>query len=123
MSDVLDILLRSEIPQPQTKLMKHKRLSKACGEDVVFTLKELTFSRVAEIKRIHEGEEMEIQILLAGISDPNLKDKELLKKYAAATPAELVKKLFLPGEITDLSREIEKLSGYRMNTLEELKKK
>ena len=46
MSNTLDVLLRAEVPEPQTKLFKHKRLSKLCGEDVVFTLRELGFSRV-----------------------------------------------------------------------------
>ena len=123
MSNTLDVLLRAEVPEPQTKLFKHKRLSKLCGEDVVFTLRELGFSRVADIKKLHEGEEMEVHILLAGIVEPDLKDKGLLSKYGAATPAELVKKLLLPGEITDMSREVDKLSGYRTSTIEELKKK
>lgn len=123
MADALEILLRAEIPQPQEKQFKHKRLSDVCGAEVVFTLRELGFSRVAEIKKLHEGEEMELRTLLAGVVEPNLKDKELLAKYGALTPAELVKKLLLPGEITDMSREVEKLSGYRVSTIEEIKKK
>ena len=35
----------------------------------------------------------------------------------------LLKRLLLPGEIEDISREIEKLSGYRVVTLKEIKKK
>ena len=66
---------------------------------------------------------MEVHIVLAGVKAPDFKDKALLSKYGAATPAELVKKLLLPGEITDMSREIEKLSGYRTSTIEEIKKK
>ena len=53
---------------------------------------------------------------------PNLRDKALLEKHHAPTPAELVKGLLLPGEIEDLSREVERLSGYRTATLEEVKK-
>lgn len=121
---VLDILLKSDIPAPQQKQFKQKRLSKQLGEDVVFTIRELGYSRVAEIKKLHENDgEMEIGILLAGTLEPDLKNKELLEKFGAVTPAELAKKLLLPGEITDLSRQIEKLSGYRMETLEEVKKK
>ena len=62
-------------------------------------------------------------ILLAGVVDPDFKNTALQEKYGAATPAELVEKLLLPGEIEDLAREIEKLSGYRTVTLEEIKKK
>lgn len=122
MSNALDILLRSEVPAPQTKQFKHKRLSQHCGEDVIFTLRELGFSRVAEIKKLHEGEEMELHILMAGIVEPDIKSADLLSKYGAPTPVELLKKLFRPGEITDMSREVEKLSGFRANTIEEVKK-
>ena len=43
--------------------------------------------------------------------------------YGAATPTDLIKLMLLPGEIEDLGREIEQLSGYRTATLEVLKKK
>lgn len=33
----------------------------------------------------------------------------------------MLKQLLLPGEITDLSQEVEKLSGYRRRTIEEVK--
>lgn len=121
--NALDILLRSEIPQPQEKQFKQLRLSELAGEDVIFTLRQLSFHRVAEIRALEEArEEMDVHILLAGLADPDPKSKELLQKYGAVTPAELLKKLLLPGEITDLAREVEKLSGYRMTTLEEFKK-
>lgn len=121
---VLDVLLRTEIPEPQTKQYKIKRLSKEAGEDVIFTLKELPFSRVADIKQKHGlDEEMEVHVVLAGVAEPDLRSEELQKKYGTATPAELCKRLLLPGEIADLSRAIEKLSGYRVNNLEEVKKK
>lgn len=118
----LDILLQAEIPSPQTRQFKQKRLSELFGEDVVFTLKELGFSRVAEIKKLGGEEETEIGILLAGVVEPDLKNKDLLAKYNAVTPAELVKKLLLPGEIMEISQQIERLSGYRQKTLEEIKK-
>ncbi|MDK2811734.1 MAG: hypothetical protein PWR27_2443, partial [Petroclostridium sp.] len=68
-------------------------------------------------------EDMEVHIILAGVIEPNLKSPELMTKYKAATPAEMVKKMLLPGEIIDISRAIERLSGYRTDTIEEIKKK
>ncbi|WRS27207.1 hypothetical protein U6B65_12870 [Oscillospiraceae bacterium MB08-C2-2] len=119
-SNVLDLLLQSEIPQPQTKQYRHKRLSQLCGEDVILTLKEIPYNRVGELQRM---EETSVHVVLSGVVDPPLKSSELLAKYAAETPAELVKKLFLPGEVEDISRAIERLSGYRTTTIEEIKKK
>lgn len=122
--NVLDILLQMEIPKPETGDIKITRLSKLAGASVVFTIKQLTYSRVTELQR-HEGmgKEFDLHLALAGITCPDLKNEELLAKYDAETPAELLKKMLLPGEITDVARAIERKSGYRVNNIEEVKKK
>ncbi|MCI1958190.1 MAG: hypothetical protein LKJ25_01025 [Clostridia bacterium] len=122
MSTALDILLSNELPQAEEKEVKIKRLSKAWGVDVIFKIKELGYSRVAEIKKM-EPDSIPVHIVLAGVKEPDLKAKELMDKYKTVTPAETIKKILRPGEIEDLSRAIEKLSGYRENTIEEIKKK
>lgn len=120
MSDVLDILLAADLPQPEQKQVKLKRLSRLWGKEVIFTLRELPYSRVAELRRVEE--DTNVHIVLAGVMEPNLRAPDLLAKYDAITPAELVKKLLRPGEIEDLSRAIERLCGFREDTLEEVKK-
>lgn len=122
MDNALELLLKMEPPKPETKEIKVKRLSRLCGEDVVFKITQLSYSKVAEIKEMG-GDDVSVDILLAGVVEPDLKDKALKSKYRAETPAELVKKLLLPGEIEDISREVEKLCGYRTATVEEIKKK
>ena len=67
------------------------------------------------------AEDVEIHTLLAGCADPSLKDPALLEKVKAATPLIAVQKLLLPGEIEDLSRVVERLSGYRRATIREVK--
>lgn len=121
--DTLELLLKANPANLPEKQIKIKRLSKAVGGDVIFHLKALTYDRVADIKNIHSGGDMEVHILLAGVTSPDLKSEELKKKYNAITPAEMVKNMLLAGEIEDISREIEKLSGYRITNVEELKKK
>lgn len=118
--DVLDILLKTDIPKPRTKQIRIKRLSEHCGEPVIFTIKQLSYSRVAELKK---EDDMSLYTVLAGVIEPDLKNADLLKKHNTHTPAELVKILLIPGEIEDLAIAIEKLSGYRVSTIEELKKK
>ncbi len=118
----LDLLLKMELPKPETKEIKVKRLSELCGEDVIFNIQQLSYAKVAEIKET-SSEDIDVHILLAGVTSPDLKSKELREKFNAATPAELVKKMLIPGEITDISREVEKLCGYRTATVEEVKKK
>lgn len=123
MSKLLDLLLRPEVPDVSknlpTKQVKVKRLSKLLGEDVVFTLRALPYGRVEDMKKA-EGDTA-IPILLSGLADPDPKSDELKERFGGATPAETLKRLLLPGEIEDLSREVERLSGYRAATIEEIK--
>lgn len=119
--NTLDLLLKMDIPSPQEKEVKIKRLSDLCGEPVIFKVKQLSYSRINEIREQHRFDgEISIFTVLAGSVSPNLKNPELLSKFKVPTPAELLKKMLLPGEIEDLDREIEYLCGYRYNTLEEV---
>lgn len=120
--NALDLLLKAAVPEMPEKEYKITRLSKLCGEPVIFKIKGLPYSRASELTK-SQKDDLNVHILLAGMVEPNFKDQELLSKYSAQTPAELVKKMLLPGEIEDLSRAIEKLSGYRDITIEEIKKK
>lgn len=124
MSTMLDLLLKPEVPDVQKQLptaeYKIRRLSRACGQDVVFTIRALPYGRVEELKKA--SEDVSIHILLAGVAEPNLKDTALAEKFGAVTPAETVKALLLPGEIEDLSRAVEELCGYRRSTIEAVKK-
>ena len=122
-TDILSLLLRPELPNVQEQLptarYKVKRLSELTGSDVVFTLRALPYGRVQELKRLTE--EADIQILLAGCVEPDLKAAALQEKFQGVTPAETVKAMLLPGEIADLAIAVEKLSGYRRTTIEEVK--
>lgn len=120
--DTLDLLLKSEVPNLPEKEYKIKRLSKLCGSDIVFKLKAIPYSRAMEISK-SQKDDTEVHIMLAGVIEPDLKSTELMAKYIAVTPAEMIKKMLLPGEIIDISRAIERLSGYRTDTIEEVKKK
>ena len=121
MRQFLELMLRPEVPNVQQALpegeYRVKRLSRLVGADVVLRLKGLPYGKVQEFKEMEK--DVSIHILLAGCGE--LKDPALKAKFGGATPAETVKAMLLPGEIEDLSRAVEKLSGYRMNTIEEVK--
>ena len=121
MSQFLDLLLRADLPNMQRSLPERAfevpRLSEAAGAPVQFTLKGLPYGRVQELREAET--DSEVRILLAGC--PELKDPALQEKFDVATPAEAVKCLLLSGEIEDLSREVEKLCGYRRRTIREVK--
>ncbi|MBR7178357.1 MAG: hypothetical protein IKD27_02395 [Oscillospiraceae bacterium] len=120
---VLDLLLGGSIPNVEkdlpTATYKIDRLSAIAGHDVVFKLKALPYGKVHDIERFTQ--DVDVNILLAGCVEPNLKDERLQEKFGGATPADVVKKMLLAGEITDLSQAIEKLSGYRRLTITEVK--
>ena len=124
MSEMLDRLLRPEVPNVRKQLpekqIKIKRLSELLGEEVILQLRALPYGKVEELRE-SASLDMNVHILLAGVVEPDLKAKELREKFGGATPAETVKAMFLPGEIEDISREIERLCGYRMATIEEVK--
>lgn len=121
---VVELLLGEGVPNVAKSLptarYKVKRLSKAAGTDVVFTLRALPYGRVQEIQD-PEGKETSMQILLAGVVEPSFQDPALCGKFGGVTPAETVKALLLPGEIEDVSRAIERLSGFRQQTIQEVK--
>ena len=119
----LDLLLGKNIPIVSKALptaqYKIPRLSEEAGAPVVFTLRALPYGRVQELRRLTE--EADVQILLAGCVDPDLKAPALQEKFKGVTPAETVKALLLPGEIADLSAAVERLTGYRRTTIDEVK--
>lgn len=121
MSKFLDMMLRSEVPIVQKELPRAKyevkRLSRLVEEPVILELQALPYGRAQELREV--GNDQEVMILLAGC--PELKDANLMAKFGGATPAEAVKNMLLPGEIADLSRAVERLSGYRQNTIREVK--
>ena len=122
-TDILARLLGAGAPNVQKELPEKrfevKRLSQLLGEPVRFTLRALPYGRVQELQELER--DVPVHILLAGCADPDLKAPELMERFSAATPAEAVKCLLLPGEIEDLSREVERLCGYRRRTIDEVK--
>ena len=123
-TDLVSLLLRPELPNVQKELptakYKVKRLSELLGTDVVFTLKGLPYGKVQKLRESLFGD-VDIHILLQGCVDPDLKDPALKDRFGGATPAEPVKAMLLPGEIADLSRAVERLCGYRRQTIDEVK--
>jgi len=129
--NTLDLLLKldeSKIKKP-TKQVEIKRLSEILGEKVVFTCQAVTANKMAEIQEMVldvktqqiDVQEMQIMTVLAGVKEPNLKSKELMEKFNVPTPKELLQKLLLSGEITNLYNVISELSGYGPDSVAEVK--
>jgi len=131
MSKTLDLLLKldqSKLKRP-TREVEIKRLSDLTGEKVVFVCEALTADEMGGIqemvldvkKQDVDVPEMQVLTVLAGVKEPNLKDKDLLGCYNVPTPKELLRKLLLPGEIAALYQTISDLSGYGEGAVREVK--
>lgn len=132
--NAIDLLLGidKEKFEKETKEVKIKSLSKKAGKDVIFTVKELNmdeFKRISDLatkKKRHgvtETDEVEVAVntILKSVVDPDFKNEKLLEKYEVDTPKELVKKILKAGEIMEIYREIEKVSGYNQDEEDEEK--
>lgn len=121
MSKFVDLMLRPEAADVQKNLptarYEIKRLSRALGEPVTVELRALPYGRAQDLRGM-EGDQ-EVHILLAGCEE--LKNPELRAKFGGVTPAETVKAMLLPGEIAELSRAVERLSGFRQVSIREIK--
>ena len=121
MSKFLDQMLRPEAEDVQANLptarYEIKRLSRALGEPVVLEVRGLPYGRAQDLRNMEQDQE--VHILLAGCEE--LRDEALRTKFGGITPAETVKAMLLPGEIAELSRAVERLSGYRQVAIREIK--
>jgi Phage XkdN-like protein. len=125
MSELLDRLLRADLPDVRKKLPEKKitvnRLTKELKADAVFTLRGISYNKVQEIQAM-DRKEIEIQEILEGCVDPNFRDPKMLSpEKGIATPADAVTALLNPGEIKAIAFEIDRLTGYRQETIREVK--
>lgn len=123
MENVIELLLKPEsmeaVRRRETAELRVKRLSEALGADFTVKLRGLSFNQFDELR---DSSEPLTEIVLAGLVEPNLRDPRLLESYGVPTPAELLKALFLPGELAEMRNRIDQLTGFRRLMLEEVKK-
>lgn len=135
--NVLDLLLGSDIGEIKlpTKEMEITRLSGVFGAPFVITVSALSPDRYEEVQDMAvsvKGKDADIEIsllqilvVMEGVMDPNgkpmFKNKDLMTKFKASTPKELVRKLLLSGEIASIYGEIASLSGFGENSVTEVK--
>lgn len=123
--NIIDKLMQADAGKLElpTKEYEIKRLSKLFGFPFVLKLQAIDPERYTEIQEnsieMKKSEinkvkmyNMHMKTILAGVVEPSLKDDGLRKHFGVTTPKELVNKLFLSGEIANISEEISKLCGY-----------
>jgi hypothetical protein len=125
--DMLDMLLGAadKITERPTGEFEVSRLSKILGEKFIIKARALT---MAEMDALPKGEKFKTHIILAAVTDPDLKSKQLREKFTPEgrknplTPVELVETLLLPGEAVNLYNSIMDLSGFGDDAVEKIVK-
>ena len=135
--NTLAILLgadRGKLRLMPTKEVEITRLSELVGQPVIFTIRALTGEEFQEAQQAAlsvtkrgevedvDSRMLQVMCVLNGTKDPNLKDKQLLEMYEAATPDQLLNGSFLlPGEVSQLFNAIQELSGFGEDAVAEVK--
>ena len=115
---------KAKLMEMPTKEIEMPRLSEMLDTEFKVKCKAIDGERYADIQRsaidLNKNGglrninlyEMQVLTVIDGVVEPSLKDERLLAYFGCVTPKELVKKLFLAGEIAELSNVITELSGY-----------
>lgn len=124
MENLIEKLLKADAGKLElpSKMYEVKRLSKLFGCKFELELHAIPAERYMEIQKnsieMKKGDikeidmyNMQVNTILAGTGD-FFKNADLRKHFGAATPKELVNKLFLAAEISDIAGEISTLCGY-----------
>ena len=126
---------KAKLMEMPTKEVELPRLSELTGEFFKVKCKAIDGERYADIQRSaidlnKKGAlrninlyEMQVLTFIESVVEPSMKDERLLGYFGVVTTKELVKKLFLAGEIAELSNVITELSGYEKTEEEEEVKK
>lgn len=124
---VLDLLLETDPKNLELKCSKQfevKRLSEKIGGNFVVNCSPMTSEQMAHISEISNSiTEIKMNTVLecCKIDGKKIASKELMEKFKAATPINLLEKLFLPGEVYTLYNTIQAMSGYSEGGVEEVK--
>ena len=113
----------SKLSERPTKDYEVKRLSKLMGEPFVLKLQSIPADLYSDIQSdcidIKKSSvdtidlyKLQFRTIVEGVQEPNLKDKDLMAHFNVKTPIDLVNKLFIPGEISDISAQITSLCGF-----------
>lgn len=123
---VIDLLMKMDAGKMTSvpeKSVKIPSLSRKTGADFEAIVQAVSGRRMTDLSAYMIGKNGEVDygkaydanllIVVEGMKEPDLKNKELLDHFGAKTPKELAEILFNGGEVTDLANEIRTLSGYQ----------
>lgn len=118
---------RDEFNAKKTKEILSRVLSETFGEKTMITLQSVGPQEILDLSASgldEEGRPIVIKtlqtnsmIVAAAVTDPNLKDADLMKHLGAATPAMAALKLF-KGEVNNIAAEVNRMAGFNMEDVD-----
>ena len=123
--NAIDKLLKADIDkltEKPTAKIEIKRLSKVCGEPFIMTVTALDGRLLAELAEDNtdikggkvkhaDNYNMALDLIVNGTVDPDFKNADLMRKFGAHTPNDVVAKLLLPAEMGMVAEKITDLCG------------
>jgi hypothetical protein len=128
----LDLLLKvdkTKLVRP-TQEVEIKRLSDLVGETFTVTCQALTPDEFGELQnsisieqngQVSINDDIQVETVINGVKDPQLDSQQVIEYYGAVNAKEVVKIIFLPGEINSLYQVISNLSGFGRDAVKEIK--
>lgn len=88
--------------------------------DANIRIEELPHEVYLEVLNSGDNADDDAMLVYESVVEPSLKDKDLQAAYDCDSPDEIVRKLFKPGEVAALSKEVVRLAGYGNNSVREV---
>lgn len=113
-----------KIKERATKEIEIPRLSKLMGEPFVIQLRQIPTKRMQEIQDMAltldkngklekvNTNEMQLMMICDGIENKEFDNRDVLKRFGAATRKDLFQTLFNAGEISGIYKKVSDLCGY-----------
>jgi hypothetical protein len=131
--NLTDMLLSNDISEfkmPEAEI-EIKRLSKVYGQPFVITFRAIKPDEEEDVQKDCmtitkdgvdvDSSRMKYLTVAKCLISPDIRNKELQQKFSSPNHVELLKKLLLIGEVTAVYDEIQLLSGYGKDKVEEVK--
>lgn len=113
-----------KIKEHATQEIEIPRLSKLMGEPFVIQLRQIPTKRMQEIQDMSlsvdkngrlekvKTNEMQLMMICDGIANKEFDNRDVLKRFGAATRKDLFQTLFNAGEISGIYKKVSDLCGY-----------
>jgi hypothetical protein len=104
-----DLIARAEQSKADKKELRQLYVTSLDG---TITIIKPDRAMVLEAMDMGNEEDGDRYLVYNCVVDPNLKDKDLQNAYKTVSPLDIVDKIFDPGEVASISKEIVRLAGY-----------